>query len=31
MISAMVKADLEEASRDQLCKDQGFKVLNFNE
>jgi GDPmannose 4,6-dehydratase len=31
MIAAMVKADLEEASRDQFCKDQGFKVLNFNE
>jgi GDPmannose 4,6-dehydratase len=31
MISAMVKADVEEASRDQFCKDQGFKVLNFNE
>jgi GDPmannose 4,6-dehydratase len=26
MISTMVKADLEEASRDQLCKDQGFKI-----
>jgi len=31
MISSMVKADLEEASRDQFCKEQGFKILNFNE
>jgi len=28
MISTMVKADLEEASRDQLCKDSGYRVLN---
>jgi GDPmannose 4,6-dehydratase len=27
MISAMVKADLEEASRDQLCRESGFKVV----
>jgi GDPmannose 4,6-dehydratase len=30
MISAMVKADLEEASRDQLCRESGFKVLNYS-
>jgi GDPmannose 4,6-dehydratase len=30
MISAMVKADLEEASRDQLCKDSGYRVLNYS-
>jgi GDPmannose 4,6-dehydratase len=31
MVSMMVKTDFEEASRDQFCKEQGFKVLNFNE
>jgi GDPmannose 4,6-dehydratase len=31
MVSIMVKADLEEACKDQLCREQGFKVLNFNE
>ena len=31
MISTMVKADLEEASRDQLCKDSGYRVLSYNE
>jgi len=31
MVSMMVKTDLEEASRDQFCREQGFKVLNFNE
>jgi len=30
MISTMVKADLEEASRDQLCKDSGYRVLNYS-
>lgn len=28
MVSQMVKADLEEAQRDQLCKDSGFKTYN---
>jgi GDPmannose 4,6-dehydratase len=27
MITMMVKSDLEEAQRDQLCKDQGFKII----
>jgi GDPmannose 4,6-dehydratase len=31
MISTMVKTDLEEASRDQLCKDSGYRVLSYNE
>lgn len=31
MISTMVKADLEEASRDQLCKDSGYRVVFYNE
>jgi len=26
MVGAMVRSDLEEASRDQLCKDRGFKI-----
>ena len=30
MISSMVKTDLEEASRDQLCKDSGYRVLNYS-
>jgi GDPmannose 4,6-dehydratase len=30
MVSSMVKADLEEASRDQLCKDSGYKVCNHS-
>jgi GDPmannose 4,6-dehydratase len=30
MISTMVKADLDEASRDQLCKDSGYRVLNYS-
>jgi GDPmannose 4,6-dehydratase len=30
MISMMVKADLEEACRDQLCRDSGFRVLNYS-
>jgi GDPmannose 4,6-dehydratase len=28
MVAQMVKEDLEEAQRDQLCKDSGYKVLN---
>lgn len=28
MISQMVEEDLEEARRDQLCRDSGFKILN---
>ena len=28
MVSQMVKEDLEEASRDQLCRESGFRVLN---
>jgi GDPmannose 4,6-dehydratase len=31
MISTMVKSDLEEASRDQLCKDSGYRVACYNE
>jgi len=31
MVSQMVKSDLEEASRDQLCKESGFKVLNYSD
>jgi len=31
MIAQMVKADLEEAERDQLCQDSGFKVINHSE
>lgn len=31
MVSQMVKEDLEQASRDQLCKDSGFRVLNFRD
>ena len=31
MVSQMVKEDLEEASRDQLCKESGFRVLDFHE
>jgi len=30
MVSQMVSADLEEASKDRMCKDNGFKVLNFD-
>lgn len=29
MVTQMVREDLEEASRDQLCKESGFRVLNF--
>ncbi|MCJ7596420.1 MAG: GDP-mannose 4,6-dehydratase, partial [Desulfobacterales bacterium] len=31
MVSQMVKADLEEATRDQLCMESGFRILDFNE
>jgi GDPmannose 4,6-dehydratase len=31
MISSMVQSDMEEALRDQYCKDKGFRVLDFNE
>jgi GDPmannose 4,6-dehydratase len=31
MVSSMVKADLEEAARDQLCKDSGYRVISYNE
>ena len=30
MVSSMVKADIEDASRDQLCKDSGYRVLNYS-
>jgi GDPmannose 4,6-dehydratase len=30
MVSTMVKADIEEASRDQLCRDSGYRVLNYS-
>jgi GDPmannose 4,6-dehydratase len=31
MVSSMVQSDLEEALKDQYCKDKGFRVLDFNE
>ncbi|MBW2067202.1 MAG: GDP-mannose 4,6-dehydratase, partial [Deltaproteobacteria bacterium] len=31
MVAQMVRADLEEASRDQLCKESGFSIPNFRE
>jgi GDPmannose 4,6-dehydratase len=31
MVSSMVQSDLEEALKDQYCKDRGFRVLEFNE
>jgi GDPmannose 4,6-dehydratase len=31
MVSQMVREDLEEASRDQLCKESGFRVLDFRD
>ena len=31
MVSQMVREDLEEAERDQLCRESGFRVLNFRE
>jgi GDPmannose 4,6-dehydratase len=31
MVAQMVRKDLEEAARDQLCKESGFRVLNFRD
>lgn len=31
LVSEMVKADLEEAQRDALCKNEGYKVFNYHE
>lgn len=31
MVSQMVRADLEKASRDQLCKESGFKMPEVKE
>lgn len=31
MVSQMVREDLEEALRDQLCKEQGFRILNYSD
>jgi GDPmannose 4,6-dehydratase len=31
MVSQMVKEDLEEAARDQLCRESGFKVHNYSD
>jgi len=31
MVAQMVEQDLEEASRDQLCRDSGYRVLNFRD
>jgi GDPmannose 4,6-dehydratase len=31
MVSEMVQADLEEASRDQLCRQSGFRMPSFSE
>ena len=31
MVSEMVQSDLEEASRDQLCRDSGFRIMHYNE
>jgi GDPmannose 4,6-dehydratase len=31
MVCRMVRDDVEEASRDQLCKESGFRVLDFHE
>ena len=31
MVSQMIRHDLEEASKDQLCSESGFRILNFNE
>jgi GDPmannose 4,6-dehydratase len=30
MVSSMIQSDLEEALKDQYCKDKGFKVLNYS-
>ncbi len=31
MVAQMVKEDLEEAARDQLCRESGFKVHNYSD
>ncbi|MBM9605767.1 GDP-mannose 4,6-dehydratase [Desulfopila inferna] len=31
LVAEMMRSDLEEARRDELCKNQGFKILNHNE
>jgi len=31
MVSAMVHNDVDEALKDQYCKEKGFRVLDFNE
>ena len=31
MVSQMVKSDLEGAQRDQLCKESGFRILNYSD
>jgi len=31
MVTSMVQSDLEEALKDQYCKEKGFRVLDFNE
>ena len=30
MVGAMVRSDLEDASRDQLCRESGYRVLNYS-
>jgi GDPmannose 4,6-dehydratase len=31
LVSEMIKSDMEEAQRDLLCKNEGFKAFNYNE
>lgn len=31
LISKIVKGDLPEAERDQLCRESGYRIINFNE
>jgi len=31
MVSEMVKADLRDAERDNMCRSEGFKTFNFHE
>jgi len=31
MVSQMVREDLEEAKRDQLCKESGYRILNYSD
>ena len=31
LVAEMVRVDLEEAQRDELCKSEGFSVLNHHE